>query len=251
MKIVCSMPAFNEEGISEFIREIYEMFTEYDLQIIVINDGSTTSMETELYSLREQCDFKIEIIKNSENLGHGPSTIIGLRNSMKYTPDVIITVDGDGQFRARDIKDCFLMLIQDKLEIVEGCRISRSDPQYRKVSSLVTRLLVKNICGKIPRDANTPLRVYKAQQLQTILDSIDSDLRTPNLYIAALSRIMNFKVGEIEVISITRRGKTDIGTTWNQKYRFFPSCKFLKFCIFAIKQWFFIAVPNLRSKAQL
>lgn len=246
MRIAITMPAYNEEGISDFIQELFSTFQSLNLSIIVVDDNSTNSMNMNLNELVENQKLNIKILKNSTNLGHGQSTIIGLKESMTLNPEVIIAVDGDGQFLAEDIKKCFLVLIQGEFDIVEGSRVRRTDPRYRKISSFATKILVKKMCGKTPRDANTPLRLYRPGPLQMILAKMNPDLLTPNLFISTFSRIMNFTVGEIDVISIPRRGNTEIGTSWNQRIKVIPSRRFMKFCLLAFKQWFKIAVPSLK-----
>jgi dolichol-phosphate mannosyltransferase len=247
MIVVITMPAYNEEGITDFIRDLYSSFRYENLKVIVINDNSTDLMEERLSEMKVKYDFDIHIVNNIENLGHGPSTIMGLRESLFLNPDVVISIDGDGQFVADEIAVHLQTFLASDVEIIEGCRISRRDPNYRRVSSLVTRILVGQICRISPRDANTPLRIYKPRILRAILETINPNLLTPNLYISAFSRLKKFKIVEVEVTSLPRRGKTEIGTTWKQTLVWLPSKRFMVFCLRATRQWFGIIVPTLKS----
>jgi dolichol-phosphate mannosyltransferase len=249
MKIAITMPAYNEESICEFISDIDNALKFEDLYFIVVNDNSTTPIVTQLQAHGKQSGINIEILTNLENLGHGPSTIRGLRKSLEYSPDLIIALDGDGQFLSEDIKKCLDAIISVELDIVEGCRVNRSDPNFRKISTRSARALVRSVCGVAPNDANTPLRMYKPRILMDILNSIDSNLLTPNLYISAFSRLSSLKILEIDVTSTDRRGNSKGGTTWKQKISWLPSKRFLKFCLKATLQWFVVIRPSLKKRS--
>jgi len=246
MKIVFTMPAYNEEGINDFIQEIYEALINYDLWVIVVNDNSNTSMGDGLTALKQKIT-QIEVIKNATNLGHGPSTIIGLKKSLEYSPDLVIALDGDGQFLIEEIQTCVLKMQSAHVDIIEGCRTRRTDPRYRQISSFLVKALVKSACGSTPRDANTPLRIYNPNTLSEILKNIDPNLNTPNLFISAFSRIRNYRILEIDVTSVDRRGNSRIGTSWNKGITWLPSKKFLKFCLKSTMQWYTTIIPILRQ----
>ena len=251
MKIIITMPAFNEEGICDFIYDVNSALNFEELHFIVINDNSTTPMVKQLQAQGQQLGLNIEILTNPKNLGHGPSTIMGLRKSLEYKPDVIIAVDGDGQFLMDDIKECLKAISSTELDVVEGCRVKRSDPFFRKLSTQSARILVRSVCGITPKDANTPLRLYKPQILTDLINSIDANLMTPNLYISAFSRLRSLRILEIEVTSTDRRGNSKSGTTWMQKISWLPSKRFLKFCLKAVFQWFFIIRPSLKKPSSV
>jgi dolichol-phosphate mannosyltransferase len=247
MKIAITMPAFNEERICEFISDIDSALNFDELYFVVVNDNSTTPMVKQLKTLGRQSGINIEILTNLENLGHGPSTIKGLRESLTYDPDLIIAVDGDGQFLTDDIKKCLNAIFSTDIDVIEGCRVNRSDPLFRKVSTKSARMLVRSVCGVAPKDANTPLRMYKPQVLTFIINSIDANLMTPNLYVSAFSRLRSLNILEIDVTSTDRRGDSKSGTTWKQKINWLPSKRFLKFCLKAAFQWFAIVRPSLKK----
>jgi glycosyltransferase involved in cell wall biosynthesis len=255
MRVIITMPAYNEEGICDFINELNIELSEHILKFIVVDDNSTSTMESELISLQREKNVDIGIINNFSNFGHGPSTLIGLKRSLDFTPDVVIAVDGDGQFLSREIASCLkkftTLPTQKDIEIVEGCRTQRSDPSYRKISTLAARLLIRSVCGKSPQDANTPLRFYKPQVLLEILNNTPTNLLTPNLFISGFCRLKNYEILELEVTSIPRRGTSKVGTTWKQRTNGIPSRRFLTFCMKAISQWFKIIAPRLKKEVSV
>ena len=247
MKIAITMPGYNEEGIVEFLKEISENLFEFNTEFFVVNDKSTNSMESDLIELKNSSKIDLKIYTNDSNLGHGPSTILGLRLALKGLPDIVIAVDGDGQFIGSEIRECLDIFIENKVDVLEGYRRSRTDPKYRRISTFSTKLLVAAVSGKIPKDANTPFRIYDRRVLELILNVIDSNLLTPNLFISSFCRVNKFKIFETKMTSIARRGIKKQGTTWNNKILWVPNKKFIVFCTSATSQWFSVILPTVKK----
>lgn len=238
MKIAIVMPAYNEaEGIYEFISEICESFEFHSLEIFVVNDLSTDATVEEIERLKNQA--KITILTNSENSGHGRSTLTALRAGLGSGAEFVLSVDGDGQFLGGDLLNVALRLETGQFDIVEGARTNRSDPLFRKLTSFVTRGLVFLRCGVWPIDANTPLRCYEKGALGKLLDTIPAESQIPNLWISFQSRKGRYKISEMRVSSLERRGATSTGTMWGKGLKFIPSKRFIDFCRQATVEWLF------------
>jgi hypothetical protein len=181
-----------------------------------------------------------KIINNIENMGHGPSTLIGMLKASEMNYDVIVTADGDGHYQVLDLKAIANQLFSSDVDLVEGVRTLRTDPWFRKISSLITRNLVRIRSRKAVIDANTPIRAYRPTVLRKILLTIPTmNYLIPNLYISALSRKLDLKIDYFTVETRERQSSASLGTTWKQKYRNVPTKKYLKFCLNATFQWFF------------
>lgn len=231
------MPAFNEaEGISSFLEEIVDAFGSVSLSVHVIDDLSTDSTERIVRELAAR-GLPIRITSNSKNLGHGPSTVAALRQGVLSGADVVVAVDGDGQFLATDLARLAQIVDPTRSEVVEGCRVARTDPGYRRLVSAGTRALVASVAGVRPKDANTPLRVYPRPILGSILEQLDEAPVVPNLMISALVRRSGLQVHEVEVLSLPRRGASSVGTAWGGLGRILPSRRFLRFCWAALTDW--------------
>jgi glycosyltransferase involved in cell wall biosynthesis len=231
------MPCYNEgKGIVNFIEEICKQFQGGgEFNIIVIDDHSNFASETELINLAKIND-KIILIRNKRNLGHGPSTIIGLSHALKIKSDYIIATDGDGQFLASDLFRIYQELLKGNL-IVEGVRSKRVEPFFRKVVTLFVRIIIFLRTHKLPKDGNTPLRGYSQMFLHTIIDELPKDSPIPNIIISTLTRKKEYIPIEIKVKSMPPRGKVKNGVTWNQRFDQLPSQKFVKFCFKSIKHY--------------
>jgi len=87
-RIVVCIPAYNEEKtIAKLIVDIKK----YSDKIIVIDDGSTD------YTSKIAKELGVELIQHQKNLGKGAALRNGFSKAMTYSPDVVITIDADGQ----------------------------------------------------------------------------------------------------------------------------------------------------------
>lgn len=237
MRFAVVMPAFNEaEGIAEFVQEILDAFVVGSVAVVVVDDASRDQTAAEVERLASQ-GLPVIPMRNQENLGHGPTTIRALRSGLGTGADIIVAVDGDGQFSGVDVARIASLAGEAETDVVEGVRVGRGDPLYRRIVSSATRILVRRACGSAPRDANTPLRAYPRERLHAILDGLPEDAMTPNLLISASVRRQAWSIRELEVASLERRGTSRVGTTWGGTRVQIPSRRFLTFCWKSLQQW--------------
>jgi len=237
-KLVIAMPCFNEEeGIFQFITELQNGFNNLNVEFIVVDDLSTDGTSNQL---RRICDVysNVVILSNLENVGHGPSTIKGLNYALTRNADLILAVDGDGQFDSGDLRKCFDEFAPLNQEILEGSRIGRTDPKYRKFITFALRIVVFAKTRNMPADANTPFRIYRRGTLAKLLPFINSNCLIPNIELSILSRKLEMSILEIKVPSRDRLGSNKIGTTWKSTREWLPSSRFIHFCLNASKQLF-------------
>ena len=231
------MPAFNEsEGIADFILELASDLKSYKPTFIVIDDCSTDSTYATVKALSLLYP-SIEVHRNDTNIGHGPSTYLALEYGLLSKAEIIVAIDGDGQFKGKDVKRAVDEISQSNFDIVEGVRVDREDPFFRNLISSITRILIYLRSRKLPQDGNTPLRIYRAHILNEILPKLPLFSPVPNLYISAYARSNDLRILEIHVESIKRRGSTPNGSTWNTTKTKIPSKKFIKFCFAAFRSW--------------
>ena len=232
---VIVMPAFNEvEGIAEFVREIQQAFSGIALRVIVVDDASTDGTAD---AVRGIASASVDLVVNVRNAGHGPSTLRALGLGLATGAPAIIAVDGDGQFLGSDILAVHLRLLRGDVDVVEGVRLQRVGPLYRRAVSEVTRVMVRERAGVMPGDANTPLRAYRPESLGRLLAAADADWITPNLQFSAVVRMLGMRVAEVPVANLPRRGSSSVGTMWDTTWRRLPSRRFLAISAGAALQW--------------
>jgi glycosyltransferase involved in cell wall biosynthesis len=233
------MPVFNEaQGIRSFLTELFDVFQNEEIKIHVTDDFSTDGTKRLLQELGIEFGSKLSHSVNAKNLGHGPSTLAGINHVIdNYNFNFLITVDGDGNFHGEDIYNAFKIARETGCEILEGVRTFRNSPIFRLITTKCCQKLVKQISNVEPKDANTPLRIYKSEVIRVINKTTPRNLLTPNIFISALSRLSNFEIIEFKISVIESRSMEKLGTTWKQKISWLPSTRFIHFCYSAVSQW--------------
>lgn len=232
MEFAISMPVYNEsEGVTDFLDELLNSL-EIKPSFFIVDDCSTDGtfdVLSKFQKMRSK-ECNIVIVRNESNRGHGPSFTKSVTLALKYKPDVLLTVDGDGQFISTEINEFVKFFRVNNLDYLEGLRRNRTDAFYRKLISAVTRLLVFAKSLKSTRDANTPLRIYKLEVAEKFWGTLPESPLVPNLFISLLARRSRTKIVDFYVTSIPRRGTSVTGTMWRTKKKQLPSKKFIKFC---------------------
>jgi glycosyltransferase involved in cell wall biosynthesis len=230
------MPCFNEEeGIAQFIGELQQSFDGLNTFFVIIDDLSTDNTSEQLRIVQAEYT-NVEVLINPENVGHGPSTLRGLHHALKNNPQWILAVDGDGQFVGGDLRKSFDLFSRSQSDVLEGIRIGREDPGFRKIITFSLRLLVFLKTRSLPKDANTPFRIYRKETLEQLLPRVNSKSLVPNIEISILTRKLSLTVLENRVLSRNRLGENKTGTTWKSTRDWMPSSRFVRFCINALKQ---------------
>src|SRR3954464_4867640 len=131
MKLVVTIPALNEDKtiyqvVSGIPRDIPGIS---QTEVIVINDGSTDNTAKE--ALR--AGAIVVSLPGKGGLGHVFRT--GLERAMRRGADVIVNIDGDGQFNPGDIRKLIAPILDDNADFVTCSRFS--DPALRPKMPIV------------------------------------------------------------------------------------------------------------------
>jgi len=229
---VLTMPVYNEAaGIQEFLAEIASALGDHDFRIVVIDDNSTDKTrevlaELESNSLAGRLWYRSE----SVNRGHGPTTVLALQEALNMQTNLVVAVDGDGQFLGTDLKKLIEIQQSSDSDVCEGVRQGRREPWFRRITTMAVRLLVAvKARSRPPRDANTPLRVYRSKVLVELLRDLPDDCLVPNLVISAKCRRRRLRVTEVPVKSLPRRGGDARVSTMFGIQGLLPTKRFVRF----------------------
>lgn len=228
--VVVVMPAHNEqEGIAEFVLEVAAFLEPHveNLQFIVVDDRSTDETARVLADLSST--VPIIVLRNAENLGHGPSALRAWQAGLDSGADIVIHVDGDGQFLGRDFPRLLAALAD--ADGVHGARANRTDAWYRRLLTRSVRLLARPLTGTWVADVNTPLRAYHRTVIEQLLRRVPANSLVPHVHFSILEQRLGLTISQCEVISIPRRGSVVGGTMWGAavKPRLLPSRRLVVF----------------------
>lgn len=206
------MPAYNEaEGIRSFIDEIRENVAPLAERVtfVVADDRSTDATVSVLTDID---DVRVE--PQAQNRGHGPTALAAYRAGLAVEPDLLVHVDGDGQFLGPDFARLIRAIDGTGAEVVHGVRHSRSDPWYRRALTGAVGLLIAAAAGRRIPDVNTPMRAYRPAALRVLIDAVPSDALVPHVHFSLAEARGGFAVRYVAVRSIPRRGASASGTMW-------------------------------------
>ena len=165
MKASIVIPCYNERNaIRETLEEIFQTLDQCnlsDIDIIVVNDGSTDGSERVLSSLMEEMhDRPLTIVNHKRNRGYGASLKSGIRRSQS---EYICITDADGTYPNSRIPDLLNTTFEKELDMLVGARIG-NDVNYSKIRSIPKMVLVpwvSFLCGSDVPDMNSGLRVFR------------------------------------------------------------------------------------------
>lgn len=159
-KIAC-IPAYNEEKI---IRKLVENICDYVDEVIVCDDGSNDNTYSEAKSAGAV------VLKHDQNAGKGVALKTLFDYSKKNNADVVVTIDGDGQFLPEEIPKIMKNVIDGISDIVIGYRFEDESemPKYRKVGNKLFDKMT-NIASELPfRDTQSGFRAYSRKAISQI-----------------------------------------------------------------------------------
>jgi len=162
--IVVQIPAFNEEKtIARVIKEIPRTIYDYDVKVLVIDDGSTDNTSQE--ARKAGADY---VIRNNNNLGLGDNFRRGIEYSLELKADIIINIDGDGQFNPRDISKLVYPIITNEVDMVTCSRfiepkLTKNMPYIKKWGNRRFTKLISRITGRNFTDTQCGFRAYSKE----------------------------------------------------------------------------------------
>lgn len=113
MKILCIIPAYNEEkNISKTVKSAKK----YINDILVINDGSKDKTK----ELAKEAGAKV--LSHIINRGQGAGLETGNEYARRHNYDIVVHFDADGQFLAEEIPDILKPIIEDGYPMSFGSR---------------------------------------------------------------------------------------------------------------------------------
>jgi len=198
-KIAC-IPAYNEEkSIHEVVKDSFQFVD----KVIVCDDGSNDK------TAEEAKKAGAIIITHKKNSGKG-SALRSLFDYVKESKfDVLITIDGDGQFFPKEIPKLITPITKNGYDVVIGNRANGKTemPKYRKFGNAVLDKMT-NAASELPfNDTQSGFRAYSKKAIEQIKFFSDGYASDSEILIDASKKRLRITEEKIQV-KYNTEGKT-------------------------------------------
>ena len=179
MDILLLIPCFNEEENIEHIlenlrcvKQFSQKSSEFNLKILIINDGST-DRTMEILN-KNSHDSLFSIVNFKENKGYGYTLIRGFKYAKEMNFSWIISFDMDGQHEPNYLYKFINLILEKPTEqIISGSRYKNSEHSWQKpwkdrflVNAIITGIL--NTIGFSITDAFCGLKAYECNAINDL-----------------------------------------------------------------------------------
>ncbi|MGH9134033.1 MAG: glycosyltransferase family 2 protein, partial [Ilumatobacteraceae bacterium] len=134
-----------------------------DFEIIVVDDGSSDRSVEVLAALAAEVP-ELRLIRHAANRGYGGALLSGFAAATK---EWVFYTDGDAQYDASEITLC-IDAVTDDVDVVQGWKVGRGDPWYRKVIGRVYHHVVKLMFRLPVRDTDCDFRLIHSRVMDRV-----------------------------------------------------------------------------------
>jgi len=164
------LPSKNEcDVIKKVINEIYDIFQKngYNKPTIIVSDDSNDDT-------RKIAKSAGAIVINGGGKGLGFAMYQGLKHSLNFNPDLILSCDSDGQIDLSEIPSFIKAIKNDEADLVLGSRFIQSNLiQYKyrwinRVGVIILSRILRSFTGLKLTDSHGGLRCMKPEVVQEL-----------------------------------------------------------------------------------
>jgi glycosyltransferase involved in cell wall biosynthesis len=229
-------PAYNDSGtIASLVISALQTARTLtpDHEVIVINDGSADNTAEILDELARTYP-EVRVVHHEKNRGYGGALRSGFASA---TRELIFYTDGDAQYDPAEM-EALWAAFNDNVDLVNGYKISRSDPLHRIIIGRIYHHTVKTLFGLTVRDVDCDFRMMR----RTIFDKVRLEKNSGVICLEMMKKITDarFRISEVPVHHYHRAyGKS----------QFFNFRRLFRTAIDVFKLWFALVIRREHLKA--
>jgi len=158
-------PSYNDEGTIELMyNRLTEVLTKItnNYEIIIVDDCSPDRGGQIADSIAKK-DKHVKVIHHEKNKGYGGALRSGFNNSTK---DLVFYTDGDAQYDVKELVK--LVPYINKYDVVNGYKMKRNDPFYRKLLGSIYQHSVKFLFNLKVKDVDCDFRLIRRELMQKV-----------------------------------------------------------------------------------
>ena len=188
-------PAYNDSGtIASMVIRTVKAASELtqDFEIIVVDDGSADST-AEIADELARTYPQVRAVHHPINRDYGAALQTGFRSATK---ELIFYTDGDAQYDPAELAVLWMKMTPET-DLVNGYKISRSDPFHRIVIGRVYHHIVSLLFGLTLRDVDCDFRLMR----RAIFERINLEKTSGIICVEMMKKIQDagFRIAEVPV----------------------------------------------------
>jgi glycosyltransferase involved in cell wall biosynthesis len=188
-------PAYNDSGtIASLVITALHSARKLtaDFEVIVVNDGSADKTAEILDELARTYP-EVRVVHHERNRGYGGALRTGFATA---TRDLVFYTDGDAQYDPAEMELLWRRL-DDSVDVVNGYKISRSDPMHRIVIGRIYHHTVKVLFGLRVRDVDCDFRLIR----RAVFDKVHLEKDSGVICLEMMKKITDagFRIAEVPV----------------------------------------------------
>ena len=229
-------PAYNDSGtiaslVITALRSARKLTT--DFEVIVVNDGSADKTAEILDELARTYP-EVRVVHHEQNRGYGGALRTGFATA---TRELVFYTDGDAQYDPAEMELLWRRL-DDSVDVVNGYKISRSDPMHRIIIGRVYHHTVKVLFGLGVRDVDCDFRLIR----RAVFDKVHLEKNSGVICLEMMKKITDagFRIAEVPVHHYHRA---------HGRSQFFNFRRLFRTGVDVFKLWFALVVRRDHLKA--
>ena len=229
-------PAYNDSGtiaslVITALRTARELTPDHE--VIVVNDGSADKTAEILDELARTYP-QVRVVHHETNRGYGGALRTGFASA---TRDLIFYTDGDAQYDPAEM-EVLWRRFDESVDLVNGYKISRSDPIHRIIIGRVYHHTVKVLFGLGVRDVDCDFRLIR----RSVFDKVRLEKNSGVICLEMMKKITDagFRIAEVPVHHYHRA---------HGKSQFFNFRRLFKTGVDVMKLWYALVIRRDHLKA--
>jgi len=161
VNIIAVIPAFNEE---ERVADVVRNVLPHVSKVIVADDGSTDRTAEVARQAGAQ------VVSHLENCGAGAATMTGIKTARRLNPDVVITLDADGQHNPDDIPALIRPIEERHVDAVFANRFGQRNriPMIRRIFNGLGNIVTFCVTGKWMADSQCGFKAFGPRAIEQL-----------------------------------------------------------------------------------
>ncbi|MBN1535830.1 MAG: glycosyltransferase family 2 protein [Anaerolineales bacterium] len=160
------LPAYNDYAtIASMVLTTRKALTQVtdDYEIIVVNDGSS-DFSAQILEELSQLIPELQVIHHPYNQGYGAALRSGFSAAAK---EWVFYTDGDAQYNPLELIQ-LVQVLEGNIDLVNGYKISRSDPLYRIIIGWLYNVSIKFLFSLKLKDIDCDFRLIRRELFDRI-----------------------------------------------------------------------------------